>query len=376
VSNNDQELRIAFVADTVVTARGAGGVVAARQFVDKLRETCSVTLIGTDAYGEPQVRLAAFQFPLKAMKSSGFRMAWPVRKVLARAFAQVDVVHLQFPFLLSIFALSEARKARRPVVSSFLVQPENILMNLGVRSSGLSRLIYYFLIKRLYNRSDLVICTTVFAERKLREHGLTSRTLVVSCGVSPDMIPGDYERPPEHRGFFLIVMVGRLSPEKNQECLIEAVHRSRYRERIKVVIAGHGLREAALKGLASKLAHETEVGFVTRERLRQLLSTADLFVHCSHVELEGIAVLEAMSMGAPVLVARGEHTAAGELALNDSFRFEAGNVDELSKKIDHLIDDPDGLARARESYQEMARTMGFETSVAKLAQAYRDVAFE
>jgi len=360
----------------VVTARGAGGVVAARQFVDKLRETCSVTLVGTDAYGEPQVRLAAFQIPLKAMKSSGFRMAWPVRKVLARAFAQVDVVHLQFPFLLSIFALSEARKARRPVVSWFLVQPENILMNLGIRSPGLSRLIYSFLIKRLYNRSDLVLCTTVFAERKLREHGLTSRTLVVSCGVSPDMVPGNYERAPEHHGFFLIVMVGRLSPEKNQECLIEAVHRSRYRERIKVVIAGHGLREEALKGLASKLAHETEVGFVSRERLRQLLSTADLFVHCSQVELEGIAVLEAMSMGAPVLVAQGEHTAAGAFALNDSFRFEAGNVDELSRKIDHLIDDPDGLACARESYQEMARTMSFETSVVKLAQAYRDVAFK
>jgi len=359
-----------------VEARGAGGVVAARQFVDKLRETCGVTLIGTDAYGEPHVRLAAFQFPVKAMKSSGFKMAWPVRKVLARAFADVDVVHLQFPFLLSVFALSEARKARRPVVSAFLVQPENILMNLGVRSPALSRLIYYFLIRRLYNRSDLVICTTAFAERTLREHGLTSRTLVVSCGVSPDMIPGDYERASEHRGFLLIVMVGRLSPEKNQECLIEAVHRSRYRGRIKVVIAGHGLREEPLKELASKLAHETEVGFVSRERLRQLLSTADLFVHCSHVELEGIAVLEAMSMGAPVLVAQGEHTAAGELALDDSFRFEAGNADELSRKIDHLIENPEELSRARESYQEMARTMNFEASVTKLAQAYRDIALD
>ena len=60
-------------------------------------------------------------------------MARPDHAVLARTFSQVDIVHLQFPFWLSFAALAEARRANKPVVASFHVQPENALLNIGIR---------------------------------------------------------------------------------------------------------------------------------------------------------------------------------------------------------------------------------------------------
>ena len=366
-------LHIAYVADMVTAHAGGGGIVAGRQFVDLLREEHRVTVIGTEPYGDDSITLPAFDFPIPAMKATHFVMAQPLRSVLARAFADVDVVHLQFPFWLSRVALQEAQRARRPAVAAFHVQPENALSNVGIHARWLNELIYRDLIGHLYNRASGVICPTQFAERKLRERGLHAPTFVISNGVPPDMVPTEAHRDPAYDGFFLVVMVGRLAAEKRQEVLIEAVRASRYADRIKLVIAGAGSREKALRKLARGLPNEVEFGFVPRDRLRHLLASADLFVHCSEVELEGISVLEAMSMGLPALVAEGPETAASEIALGPAFRFPAGDVAALANKLDGFVEHPDLLANARPFCRAAAARRSIGDSIRDLVGVYRHV---
>lgn len=184
-------MKIAFVCDTIQAELG-GGVTAARHIVNRLRRDHEVTVIGADAYGDPHLTLCGFQLPLRAMREMQFVMARPDRKALARALASVDVVHLQLPFWLSFVALGEAKKAARPVVAAFHVQPENAFMNIGVRSEFLYRISYRFSIDRFYNRADAVVCPSRFAEQKLRGHGLSapvssSRTAcpATSAGARP-----------------------------------------------------------------------------------------------------------------------------------------------------------------------------------------------
>jgi len=362
-------LRIAFVADTLHAPIG-GGVVAAKQLVDRLREEHEVVVVGADAEGEGRMR--GFQLPLEAMRASRFVWAIPGRKALARIFAGVDVVHLQFPFWLSFAALKEARNAGRPVVAAFHVQPENALVNVGIRAGWLNRAVYRFWVDRLYGRVDAVICPTGFAERKLREHGLRSWTFVVSNGVPPDVVPGPAPREPSHEGKFILVMAGRLAAEKRQEVLIEAVRRSRHRDRLAVVIAGAGALEHRLRRRARGLP--IELGFQPRERLLRLLRSADLFVHCGEVELEGIAVLEALAAGLPALVADAPESAASELALGAPFLFPAGDVAALAARIDELIESPGALAQARALALQRARARDFVSSVEQMASIYRAVA--
>lgn len=372
--NSDRPLHIAFVADTI-NAGTMGGVVAGRHFVDALRARHRVTVLGAEAHGDDSVVMPGFMLPVEAMKRFHFEMAQPLHRQLAEVVGQVDLVHLQYPFWLSFAALAEARRAGRPVVAAFHVQPENLLENVGVHASWLNQWMYHEWITHLYARADAVLCPSAFAERKLRQHGLRAQTFVVSNGVPPDVKPSahEYEREPAHRGRFLIMMVGRLAAEKRQDVLLEAVRASRYADRIALVLAGTGPREEALRELARALPNGAEVGPLPRERLLRLLASADLYVHCSEVELEGIAVLEAMGMGAPSLVAEGPETAAADFALGPMFRFPVGDVRALTERIDGFIERPKALSLARPLSMETMRDFDFDASVARLEQVYRTV---
>ena len=366
----NSHLRIAFVADSLHSHSG-GGILSGEFVVARLRRDHDVVTVSTDG----DDILPALELPFRAMREMRFVMARPDRAVLARAFAKVDVVHLQFPFWLSFAALEEARRLHRPVVAAFHVQPENALHNVGIHSAWLNDGIYRVLVNRFYNKVDAVLCPTAFAAQKLRDHQLTAPTAVISNGVPPDVARAMAANPPKHgprTGPFLILAVGRFAAEKRQDVIIEAVRRSRHRDEIRLALSGWGPLEADLKRLASSLPNGAEIGFLSREALLEQYRTADLFVHAGEVELEGMSVLESMSAGLPALIADAPESAASKLALDD-FTFPAGDAGALAAKIDALIENPAQLDAARELYRERARQFDFDASVGKLVELYRTV---
>ena len=255
---SSSRLRIAFVADTL-HSHGGGGIISGEYVVERLRRDHDVVTVAADG----DDILPRFQLPIDAMREMRVFMARPDRAVLARSFSKADVVHLQFPFWLSFAALQEARRLQLPVVAAFHVQPENALYGVGIRSPWLNRSIYGVMVKRLYNKVDAVVCPTEFAARKLREHGLTTRTVVISNGVPPDIAratradPASDPRPA--KGPFFILAVGRFAAEKRQDVIIEAVRLSRHRDRIRLVLSGWGPLARPLTDLASGLPNGAEI---------------------------------------------------------------------------------------------------------------------
>ncbi len=364
-------LRIAFVADTVHSASG-GGIRSAEQFVERLREEHQVITVSADEGGA----LRPLHLPVRAMQEMHFVMARPDRDVLAQAFEGVDLVHVQFPFWLGFAAVDVARRLGRPVVAAFHVQPENVLLNVGLRAQWLDDALYDAVVARLYNRVDGVVCPTAFARDKLLSHGLRTPALVVSNGVSPDVAQvAEEAAPPRRRADapFTILAVGRLAAEKRQDVIVEAVRRSRHAAHIRLVLAGRGPREDALRELARSLPNGAEVGFLSRPALLRELALADLFVHASEVELEGMAVLEAMSVGVPAVVADAPESAASELALDARLRFPAGDAAALAAVLDEVIDRPLLLQSARRRARAQARHYDFDTCVRRLVEGYRSV---
>ena len=373
--SNTERLRIAFVADTLHSHTG-GGIASGEFVVEGLRRNHDVVAVATD--GDDV--LPGFQLPLRAMREAHFVMARPDRAILAHAFANVDVVHLQLPFWLSFAALDEARKLGLPVVAGFHVQPENALFNVGIHSDWLNKTIYRALVKHFYNKVDAVICPTAFAEEKLLSYGLKTSTYVVSNGVPPDVAAAMAERAKAPRkpargkdDRFFILAVGRLAAEKRQDVIIEAIRRSRHKDKIRLVLSGGGPKEAELKELASHLPNGAEIGFLPRETLLEHFSNADLFIHAGEVELEGMSVLESMSAGLPAIIADAKESAASAFALSDDFRFPAGDVEALRARIDALIEDPAKLEAAREPYRQRAQQFDFNASVGKMIDIYRTV---
>jgi glycosyltransferase involved in cell wall biosynthesis len=109
---------------------------------------------------------------------------------------------------------------------------------------------------------------------------------------------------------------------------------------------------------------------VHEDALLDLYARAHLFVHASEVELEGMAVLEAMHCGVPTLVADAPESAAASFAPSPEFRFRAGDPADLAARIDYWIEHPEELDAAREAHRQIGLAHSLEESVAKLVQVY------
>lgn len=101
----------------------------------------------------------------------------------------------------------------------------------------------------------------------------------------------------------LVFMGSRLSHEKRPELAVEAVRELLTRgRRVRLVCAGTGAVERQLRERAGGLP-VTFLGFVSgRERFSRLLATADLALAPGPIETFGLAALEALASGTPVVV--------------------------------------------------------------------------
>jgi len=101
----------------------------------------------------------------------------------------------------------------------------------------------------------------------------------------------------------LLLMGSRLSREKRPELAVEAVRELVARgRRVRLVCAGTGAAERHVRERADGLP-VTFLGFVSgRERFARLLATADLALAPGPIETFGLAALEALASGTPVVV--------------------------------------------------------------------------
>lgn len=104
----------------------------------------------------------------------------------------------------------------------------------------------------------------------------------------------------------VILTPARVSPEKNIELVLRiAPHVVQEVPRARFVISGEGPQLVSLKAAARMAGLEKSVVFTGyRPDIQGLLAVADVFLLPSFLELHSIAILEALSMGVPVVVSR------------------------------------------------------------------------
>lgn len=363
-------MRIAFVTDTYEDGI-SGGVVTAMRFVEALRWQHQVTVLATGCPAPGKVVLPGFQLPLRSMRQNRFTFGWPSRAILEDTFARVDVVHVNFPFLLGFGAIRITRRMGVPVVAAFHVQPENLLLNVGVHSRWLTRWIYRRWVHGFFQLADAVVCPSGFAVERLKAFGLSKPAWVVSNGVQARRLRGTVCSAPQPGGPYVLLCLGRLAREKRQDVVIDAVAHCRLRHQIRLVIAGAGPLEHSLRARAARRGLAVELGYVSDERLDRLFAEAHLFVHASEVELQGMAVLEAMAAGLPVLVADAPDSAARRFASGPDFLFRPGDPDDLAAHLNRLLSSPEVLARGSRRSLEQAVQHDFQRSVRSLEHIYQ-----
>ncbi len=376
-SDNSSGLNIVFVAD-VVDGEKSGGVISARRLTDYLKTRHKLTIISTGKEEENKIVLPQFYLPFakKQMLDMGFLFAWPNKQVLIDSFKKADLVHIQFPFLLGYQALKQARKLSKPVVLGFHLQPENLIWNVGIKSKWLTSLLYHFFVKTFYNKGDIIISPSAMGKSMLEKYGIKVPVKVISNGLPVQFKPEKHTPDPKYANKFIILMVGRMAKEKRHNLVIEAIKRSKYADQIQLIATGKGPLLEELKTLGKELPNSAVFTYVSQEELIRLFNTADLFLHASEIELEGMAVMEAIGCGLPALIADAEHSASTQFALNEKFLFTSGDAKNLSTKIDYWIAHQKELKDSRQLYLEKAKQYSFSACVKQTEDLYRQIISE
>jgi glycosyltransferase involved in cell wall biosynthesis len=101
----------------------------------------------------------------------------------------------------------------------------------------------------------------------------------------------------------VVGIVAALRPEKNHELFLEVARRVVAQlPAARFIVVGDGPRRTDLERMARELGLEARVQFLgSRSDIPRVLSAMDVFALTSHVEANPVSILEAMSIGRPVV---------------------------------------------------------------------------
>ena len=136
-----------------------------------------------------------------------------------------------------------------------------------------------------------------FKANELKKHDYTAKLHVISNGVDEDFKFERKEKPEEFKDKIIITMVGRYSPEKRQDVLIDAAKKSKYSDKIQLILCGKGQCYEKYKKQSETLKNLPIMRFFDKKELADVLSYTDLYVHSADAEIEAISCLEAIASG-------------------------------------------------------------------------------
>jgi glycosyltransferase involved in cell wall biosynthesis len=164
----------------------------------------------------------------------------------------------------------------------------------------------------------------------------------------------------------VVGIVAALRPEKNHELFLEMANRVvRQLPAARFLIVGDGPRHADLEHCCRELSLEQNVLFVgSRSDVPRLLAAMDVFALTSHNEANPISILEAMSVGLPVV-----STNVGSIheAVTDGetgHLVPAGSAEQLAGRVlDLLTDSPKRSAMGAAARQSVMDGWSIESMV-------------
>jgi glycosyltransferase involved in cell wall biosynthesis len=289
---------------------------------------------------------------------------------------ELDVVHAHHPFLLGASARRLARLTGRPFVftyhtlydryAHYVPLPRTLVARAAVRWS-----------MRFAASADLVVAPSDFVARRLRAHGVRRPIEILPTGVDPGRYrPGDRALARRTVGLDadarVLLYVGRLDREKNLDFLLDAVARVGA-SRARLLLVGRGTQAAALRRRAAALGLAPRIDFrggVPPDRLPAYYQAADAFVFASTTETQGLAVLEAMACGLPVVAVRASGVeevvvegVSGLLVPEDPAVFAAA--------VTEVLEDPDLAAKLAAGGRDAAAPLSCAALVPRLVALYR-----
>jgi glycosyltransferase involved in cell wall biosynthesis len=291
----------------------------------------------------------------------------------------VDLVHIQTPFLAHYHGLAIAKKLGVPVIETYHTYFEEYLHHYVPL---IPRSVMRFVARRFTvsqcSALDALVVPSMAMQKALEDYGVQCPMHIIPTGMEMERFAsGDGRQFRERLGIAAdrptLVHVGRIAHEKNIDFLLRMFARVVKRKpETMLVVAGEGPALEHCKSYVESLklsANVRFVGYLSRDReLPGCYTAGDLFVFSSKTETQGLVLLEAMACGTPV-VSTAYMGTADIVKPERGARVAPDNEEGFANLVVELLDDP---ARRRAMSSE-ARAYAATWSAGAMATRVADL---
>lgn len=219
--------------------------------------------------------------------------------------------------------------------------------------------------------ADRVVCVSALTRNLVvsRYGVLAERCRVIYNGVE---LSEDSPSPSEiRRDDRIVLYFGRITYQKGPEFFMAAAKKVlEHTSNVKFVVAGSGDQAERMIRMASELGIGDRVlftGFLRGRDISRVFSLADLYVMPSRSEPFGIAPLEAMSHGVPVLISK---TSGVSEVLTHALKVDFWDIEDMASKIVAVLKYPPLSQHLKEHGRFEVRRITWEGAAQKCIQEY------
>ena len=326
-----------------------------------------------------------------------------------------DIVHSQMQFYMGVLAHSVAKRQNIPHVTTIhtlyteLIDDYPFMVTAGIIAASVAfpivlrtkpilpvgsrdelRSMNRSAIKEMFSRQGWRL-TAAFANqcdacispsKHLAKILVDEGGLTVPCHIFPNGIntkryrDASVENSPidKQPGDKFIISVARLSPEKRQKALIEAMPHITD-PKVRLVLVGGGPYEKELRAVTKELGVENRViftGMQSSDSVASLLKQADVFSLASyHFDNQPMTFLEAASSGLPIVYCDEQMTEG--LTKKNAILTDGIEGEDFAKVFNELFADPERLAALSKGALSVAEQFDSVTMAKKMVALYDDL---
>lgn len=287
---------------------------------------------------------------IKLKRIYGYGLSMPINMKQYQIIKKFnpDVIHIHTEFGIGLFGILVSKMLKRPVIYTlhtiyddyvYYVVPKPLIKT-GQR-------IFYKYIRSLYKRATVITGPSPKSHEYLINAGLHRNVEIIPNPVDVDRfsienvstedidnVKKTYNIPDDA---FVGCIISRVGKEKSIDVLLNYIEKySKVNKNFRFLIVGDGPAKADLEQQAKKLGINNVViftGKISNNKLLPYYAACDVFLTASLSDTNSISMLEAMSMGLPI-IQRNDPINEGQVIENvNGFIFNDENnfIEKLNK---------------------------------------------
>ena len=236
----------------------------------------------------------------------------------------------------------------------------------------------YKIEKEGMNAADKIITVSNFTKNIVVDNYdiKPSKISVVHNRINADEYKNDTEEifKVKKEGKKIVLFAGRITLQKGPEYFLKVAKRVlSFDQNVLFVMAGSGdmehkmINEAAVLGISDKVLF---TGFLRGTELQKVYRMADIFIMPSVSEPFGIAALESISNGTPVIISK--QSGVSEI-VNNALKVDFWDIDEMTNKIISVLSYPSLYHTLKENCQKEVSLFSWDFAANECMNLYRNL---